>query len=114
MPSNAAADALLRRLGHKCVLRVLPGGHAWHGMPVNWFRFAWADWRKSALPATILRVGFFLRERFDERTHLAAQDSQVMLPDYSPLVVFPAFLLLLPALLVAIVRSALSVDETTT
>lgn len=97
LPCNLIANRFLKDLGHQCTMHVVPGTHAFHGFPVNWMRYLGVDWKTNTLPATYWLLEFFTAGRFEKEKLLAKQREQIVLPDYSPLIIFPLFLIVLPA-----------------
>uniref|UniRef100_A0A7S2SKE7 Alpha/beta hydrolase fold-3 domain-containing protein n=1 Tax=Mucochytrium quahogii TaxID=96639 RepID=A0A7S2SKE7_9STRA len=96
LPSNIAASRLLNSLCHKTELHILPGTHAFHGFPVNWMHYIGCDWKLNALPATILMLRFLTGNRLDEKSLAEKQESQALIPDYTPFFVFPLVFFFVP------------------
>jgi len=96
--SNIEANRRLTELGHACELHLVPGTHAFHGFPVNWLHLMGADWHSNAFAATVMLLSFFTGGNLDEPALQEKKRRQVMLPDYSPLIVFPLCLIVFPSL----------------
>jgi len=98
LPSNVSANERLSKYGHDSELHLFPGTHAFHGFPALWMRYIGADWEKNARPATILLMKFFTLQKLDTKKLEAQQGKQVFANDFSPLVIFPLFFIVLPAI----------------
>jgi len=90
LASMVGVEALLRRAGHSVQTLILPGMHAYHGIPVQW-TFGW--WRVNALPSTSAMIRFLK----DEPVQIPPPEPEAR--DYSMFTVFGCWFGALPGLL---------------
>jgi hypothetical protein len=88
--SMVGVEALLRRAGHSVQTLILPGMHAYHGIPVQW-TFGW--WRENALPSTSAIIHFLK----DEPVQIPPPELEAA--DYSMVTVFGCWFGALPGLI---------------
>lgn len=91
--SNIKAFSHLKKLGFKVHMEGdYPATHGFHGFPVLWMKYLQSDWTRNSLPATHAMLEFLSGNKWQFAEHALEVDEMKIIPDRSPLVVFPLVL----------------------